>query len=64
MRMSEQTAIKALALQSLATAFWCDGEVSEAMRVEAKARTLLGLAANDQGKVFPIKREDSQKVKP
>lgn len=64
MRMSDQTAIKALALQSLASALWVDGQEAEAMRVEAKARTLLGLAANDQDKVFPIKREDSQKVKP
>lgn len=41
MRISEQTAIKALALQSMAAALWIDGQEAEALRSGAEARALL-----------------------
>ena len=54
MRISEQTAIKALALQSIATALWIDGQQAEALRSQAEARALLGLAASNEGQVFSV----------
>ena len=54
MRISEQTAIKALALQSIAAALWIDGQRAEALRSQAEARALLGLAASNEGQVFPV----------
>ena len=54
MRISEQTAIKALALQSMAAALWIDGQETEALRSQAEARALLGLAASNEGQVLPV----------
>lgn len=54
MRISDETAIKALALQSIAAALWIDGQQAQALRSQAQARALLGLAASNEGQVLPV----------
>lgn len=56
MTITEQTAMLALALQAQAVALWIDGQHDEALRLEGKARALLGLSATAAGAVLGSQR--------
>lgn len=56
MSPQEKTAVLALALQAQAVVLWIDGQHDEALRLEGKARALLGLQASDTGAVLGSQR--------